>query len=329
MTSSEPGAPQDDPSLERTLQEGLRRAPLGEPAYARIRAAVEAGWRETVRPRSRWRPLHSGLLAAGLAAAMIVAVVLLRPYPKGAIVGVVARAESEGLLSRRQLLPDQRRGRAAVLHSGEELLALGPVLIELAGGGTLRLASGARLETTGAGVIALEGGEVYVDLPPTAPRLSAFVVRTPLGLVEHLGTQFDVAVNQNLRIRVREGSIRLRRGSETETAVAGTELVVPRTGPTAKYAIATHGPEWSWIEALEPDYVIENRKLIEFLQWAARETGRRVSFTDDHAQDVAEHTHLHGTITGMRPSEALETVLATTSLRYDLEDDLIRVSSGG
>jgi ferric-dicitrate binding protein FerR (iron transport regulator) len=260
---------------------------------------------------------------------IVVAVLLLRPYSKEAIVGVVVRAESGELLSRRQLLPDQRRASGAVLHTGEKLLALGPVLIELSGGGTLRLASGARLETTATRVVALEGGEVYVDLPPVMSRPSAFVVGTPLGLVEHLGTQFDVAVKENLRIRVREGSIRLRRGTDTQTAVAGTELIVPPTGPTAKQSIATHGPEWSWIEALEPDYIIENRRLIEFLQWVARETGRRVSFSDDHARDIAEHIRLHGSISGMRPSEALETVFATTSLRYDLEDGLIRVSSGG
>jgi FecR protein len=327
VTSSEPGSPQDDPSLERMLQEGLRRAPLGEPALARIRAAAAAEWRQTVRPRPRWKLAGRSLLAAGLSAAIIVALVLLRPFAKETIVGVVVRAESGDLLSRRQLLPDQRHAAGAALHTGEELLARGPVLIELAGGGTLRVAGGARLQTIAAGVVALQEGEVYVDLPPAFTR--GFVVRTPLGLIEHLGTQFDVAVNRNLRIRVREGSIRLRRGTGTQTAAAGTELIVPPTGPTAKYSIATHGAEWSWIEALEPDYIIENRRLMEFLQWTARETGRRVSFTDDHARDVAEHTLLHGSVSGMRPREALETVFATTSLRYDLEDDLIRVSSGG
>ncbi len=331
---TEPGSPEEDDLLEHTLETGLRRAPLTEAAYARIRASVAAEWRETVRPRSRWSaprwsPMRWSAVAAGLAAVILVAVFLVHPFAKAPSIGVVARAANGGLVSRRQLLPDERRLAGAVLHAGEALLARGPVLVELAGGGTLRMPAGTRLQALTPDEVALEQGEVYVDLPPASPHASTFVVRTSLGWVEHLGTQFDVTVGQSLRIRVREGSIRLRRGAETETAAAGTELLVSSTGPTAKRSIATHGPDWAWVEGLEPEYVIEDRKLIDFLQWAARETGRRVSFADERARELAERTLLHGTISGMRPGDALQTVFATTSLRYDLEDDLIRVSSGG
>jgi ferric-dicitrate binding protein FerR (iron transport regulator) len=169
-----------------------------------------------------------------------------------------------------------------------------------------------------------------VDLPPVLPRASAFVVRTPLGLVEHLGTQFDVAtVDHQIRIRVREGEVRLRRGSDAETVAAGMELLVSKTGPPSLHSISTHDSQWSWIEALQPDYDIENRQLLDFLQWTARETGRKLSFGDDRARDVAERTRLHGSVRGLPPAKALEMVLATTSLRYEFADDLIRVSSGG
>jgi len=326
---TEPGLPEEDDLLERTLEAGLRRAPLTGAAYERIRASVAAEWRVSIRPQPRWSARRWSAVAAGLAAVVIGAVVLLHPFAKVLPIGVVARAANGGLISRRQFLPDERRLAGAALHAGEVLLARGPVLVELTGGGTLRMAAGTRLQALARDQIALEQGEVYVDLPPGLTRASALVVRTPLGWVEHLGTQFDVTLSQRLRIRVREGRIRLRRGSQTETAAAGTELLVSATGPTAQHSIATHGPEWAWVEGLEPEYVIENRKLIDFLQWAARETGRRVSFEDDHARELAERTRLHGSVSGMRPGDALETVFATTSLRYDLEDDLIRVSSGG
>ena len=318
MTGSEqPGPPQDEDPLERTLEDGLRRASLSDEAYGRIRAAVAAEWRKTVRPRRR-APLHWVALAAGLAAALIFGVVLLHPFANKPVLGVVARAESGGVG-----LPV-----GAVVRASEVLLARGPVLVQLSNGGTLRIAGGTRLEVVDSDRVALQTGELYVDLPPTIPRTDTFEVRTPLGLVEHLGTQFDVAVGQDVRIRVREGRIRLRRGSETETAAAGTELIIPSVGPTAEHSIATHGSEWSWIEALQPAYSIENRTLSDFVQWAARETGRRVRFADDHAREVAERTRLHGSISGMLPGEALETVFATTSLRYRSEDDVIRVSSG-
>jgi ferric-dicitrate binding protein FerR (iron transport regulator) len=245
------------------------------------------------------------------------------------VLGSITRVENGGLEARRAVLLHRRLGLGAVLLTGETLIARGSVLVRLEGGGTLRIARGTELETIAADEVALREGEVYVDMPPDLPRASAFVVRTPVGLIEHLGTQFDVAaVDHEVRIRVREGRVRLLRGSGAETAVAGTELVVPKTGPISHRSIATHGRQWSWIEALEPEYEIEDRKLMDFLQWAARETGRRLSFADDRARDVAEQTRLHGSVRGLPPEAALEMVLTTTSLRSELEEDVIRVSSG-
>ena len=329
--SVQAGPPDDDDGpIERSLEAGLRRPPLDAEAYARIHAAVSSEWRATIRPRSRWVTRRWGGIAAGLAAVVLIAAIGLRFFAATAVLGVAARVEGDGLVSRSTFLPERHIGVGGVLRAGDMLMARGSVLVELKGGGTLRIANGTRFEAISANGVALDEGEIYVDLPPALPRASIFVVRTALGLVEHVGTQFDVAtVNQDVRIRVREGIVRLRRGSETETAASGTELIVPKAGPTSQRAISTHGPQWSWIEALEPDYAIEDRKLMDFLLWTARETGRRLTFGDDHARDVAERTHLHGSIHGIPPATALEMVLTTTSLRYDFEEDLIRVSSGG
>jgi FecR protein len=330
VTSVQAGPPDDyDGLIERALEAGLRRQPLDAEAYVRIHAAVTTEWRATIRPRSWGAGRWSGI-AAGLAAAVLVIAIGFRLFAATAVLGVAARVEGGGLVSRSTLLPERHIGVGGVLRVGDTLTARGSVLVELKGGGTLRIASGTRFEAISADGVALQEGEIYVDLPPALPRTSIFIVRTALGLVEHVGTQFDVAtVDQDVRIRVREGTVRLRRGSETETAASGTELMVPKAGPTSQRTISTHGPQWSWIEALEPDYNIEDRKLMDFLVWTARETGRRLSFGDDRARDVAERTHLHGSIHGVTPATALEMVLTTTSLRYEFEEDLIRVSSGG
>jgi hypothetical protein len=330
VTGVQAGPPDDDDGpIERSLEAGLRRKPLDAEAYARIHAAVATEWKATIRPRSRWGTGRWGI-AAGLAAAVLIAAIGLRFFAATAVLGVAARVEGDGLVSSSTFLPKRHIGVGGVLRVGDMLMARGSVLVELKGGGTLRIANGTRFEAISADGVALHEGEIYVDLPPALPRTSIFIVRTALGLVEHVGTQFDVAtVDQDVRIRIREGIVRLRRGSETETAASGTELLVPKAGPTSQRTIPTHGPQWSWIEALEPDYAIEDRKLMDFLLWTARETGRRLSFGDDRARDVAERTHLHGSIHGMPPATALEMVLTTTSLRYEFEEDLIRVSSGG
>lgn len=326
MSSGEPTGPGETGPIERALEEGLARSPLKDDAYARIHAAVAAEWRHessSRQPRYRWVAM-----AAGLVAAAVVGAFLLRIFLKTPTLGIVARVDKGALVSLHGVLPDQRLEVHAALRVGNVLVASEPVLVQLQQGGTLRIGGGSRLEVRAVDEVSLDKGEVYMDFPSDPHRASTFVVRTPLGLVEHVGTQFDIALTNELRIRVREGSVRLRRGSQTETAGAGTELVVPRVGQTSERAIPTDGPEWSWVEALEPDFPIEDRKLSDFLQWAARESGRQVSFLDEHAREVAERTRLHGSIHGLSVTQALEAVFATTSLRYNFEQGRIEVSSG-
>lgn len=320
------GSEERDP-IEDTLETGLARSPLTEEAYSRIHAAVAAEWRLAAATRRR-RPERRWLAIAASVAAAAIGALFLQMSVKAPTLGTVARVNRGALVSRHELLPDQRLQARAVLRVGNVLVASEPVLVELQRGGTLRIAGGSKLEVTAADEVSLEKGEVYVDFPPDLRRASAFVVRTPFGLVEHLGTQFEVALRDELRIRVREGSVRLRRGSQTETAGAGTELVVPRAGQTRQRSIATDGSDWSWVEALEPEFPIEDRKLSDFLQWAARESGRQISFLDEHAREVAGRTRLHGSIRGLSVIQALETVFATTSLQYNIEQGRIQVSSG-
>jgi ferric-dicitrate binding protein FerR (iron transport regulator) len=201
--------------------------------------------------------------------------------------------------------------------------------VALEGGGTLRIAHGSVVEAHNVNEIELREGLIYVDLPPGLNRPAAFVVRTSLGSIEHVGTQFEVAtVDHTVRIRVREGKVRLRREKEWEVASAGTEMIVPQSGPVIRQALLTHGNQWSWVEALAPDYEIEDEQLVDFLQWAARETGRELDIADGHAREVAEQTRLHGTVDGLDPLEAVGRVISTTTLRYDLHEGAIRVSSG-
>jgi ferric-dicitrate binding protein FerR (iron transport regulator) len=283
-------------------------------------------------PGARSRPHSSlqgwGALVASLAIVGTLATVWERPARERAVLGGIVRVESQGLQAQQGLWRHGVSGLGALLHEGETFIASGPVLIALLGGGTLRIARDTRFEVLAANEVALHAGEMYVDVPPDLPRETAFIVRTSFGSIEHVGTQFDViAADRNVSIRVREGEVRLRRGSATETALAGTELVVPPTGPASRRSIATHGRQWAWVERLEPEYALEDRKLIDFLQWVARETGCSLSFEDEHARALAEKTRLHGSVRGLPATQALETVLATTSLQSEFEADVIRVSS--
>jgi hypothetical protein len=216
-----------------------------------------------------------------------------------------------------------------VLKTGGMLQTRGPVLIELADGGTLRMAAGTALELVGATKGVLRRGQLYVDLPPGTHGRAPFQIETRAGTVEHVGTEFEVISNDRLvRVRVREGRVQLRSASHDIAAGAGTELIALNDGTVTQGTIPTYGRDWLWVAALAPDYEIEGKPLLGFLEWVSREVGRPVEFSDEHARAVAERTILHGSVRGREPLDALSSVLATTSLTYEIRGDAIWIQSG-
>jgi hypothetical protein len=165
---------------------------------------------------------------------------------------------------------------------------------------------------------------MYVDFPPGASN--PLRITTVVGEIEHTGTAFEVMSNDHsVRIRVREGRIRFVEANATLSAVAGTELLAVPGASVAQRPVDTYGRDWQWIAALAPDYDIEGHPLIDFLQWASRELGRKLNFSDTHARQIAEQTILHGSVRGQLPVDALGNVLSTTSLAYEIRGDAIWV----
>lgn len=325
MSVFAPPPPDEDP-LEESLERGLQRQPLTDEAFARIRASVDAEFQVLASNARRRRALRWTALAAALAVLTVGAIALMRPVPEPAVLaGTVARVDSGDLRVHMGLLRSHVVAVGEPLHTGEQWVADGYVLIALASGETLRMAPGTTIEATRANLMALQAGRVYLDFGPGA---AAFTLDTPLGSVEHVGTQFEVAlVDSSARVRVREGTVRIFGSSSTVIADKGTELSIPPAGAIIRRPIPTYGPDWAWVDALAPDYDIENKPLIDFLTWVGRETGRRVDFADEHVRAVARETLLHGSVQGLQPLDALDRVLSTTSLRFELQGDSIRVSS--
>lgn len=325
---SGPAGEDSDGAPERSLESVLRRQPLSDDAFIRMRSAVEAEWRAATPASARWSRSRWAGLAASILVVIGMAVAWLRPATEPVILGSVTRAQAPGLENGSIPFLHRIMNLGEALRGGETIEALGPALVALAGGGTLRIARGGVIQVLGANAVELSHGQIYVDLAPDQPRAAAFVVRTRLGIIEHLGTQFEVAtVDRDIRIRVREGQVRMRTTSGAQIAGAGTELLVGHAGVVSRAPVTIHGPEWSWVEALTPDYEIENRQLMDFLRWVARESGRKLVMVDVHAREVAERTRLRGSVRGLAPLEALGNVLSTTSLRFELVEDAIRVSS--
>jgi FecR protein len=316
--------------VERALTDALRPRSLDSEALERIRARVEGHWRTNLpaaataqRTSARWGRWLS--LAAALVLMALASALYLKPVGETYTFGTVARLDVGMAEQRVGFLQVEALKTGDVLKTGGVLQARGPVLVALADGGTLRVAADTALELTGPTKGVLRRGQIYVDLPPGTHSKAPFRIETRAGTVEHVGTQFEVISNDRLvRLRVREGRVQL--GSLA--ADAGTELTALNDGTITQGTIPTYGRDWLWVAALAPDYEIEGKPLLGFLEWVSREVGRPVQFSDDHARAVAGRTILHGSVRGREPLDALSSVLATTSLTYEIRGDAIWIQSG-
>jgi ferric-dicitrate binding protein FerR (iron transport regulator) len=324
----------EEGGAERALREGLRMPALSPEAMQRIRAATHAEWRAQVQvpaPARTWRrrlPLAAAASVLMLAAAIGWNVFVSGSGPSGPTFGQVARSESPGIVESRYLQRDVAVNPGASLHAGQSFDVRGNALITLAGGGNLRVARASSIEVLAANAVNLERGELYVDIPPGSRGSDRFMVMTPAGEFRHVGTQFAVAiVNGVTRLRVREGSVHWHATEGDSTVDAGTEVTIDSHRKVTRQPIATAGREWAWTESLAPDIEIEDRPLQEFLVWFSRETGRKLVLADDTVRQQTATIRMHGNVHGLTAMEALTAVMSATTLRFELPEGMIRVSS--
>jgi ferric-dicitrate binding protein FerR (iron transport regulator) len=318
-------------AAEQALRRGLRAERLSPEALQRIRRATEAEWRASTQTRAprRWLPFAAAASVLMLAVAGVLGVNSWNHRSdSAALLGSLQRAEPPGVWQKQLLRGDRALGDRAGLRVFQSLDVRGDSLVSLAAGGNLRLARGSALDIASENSVRLTRGELYVDIPPGETRNATFTVATPAGEFRHLGTQFAIAiVGQGTRLRVREGSVRWQASGAETTVDAGTELLIDAGRQVTRRVIPTAGREWSWAETLAPEVEIENRPLGEFLEWFARETGRRLEIADDAARQQAASIRMHGNVRGLTALEALAAVMASTTLDYELPEGAIRVSS--
>jgi FecR protein len=332
MTDQPATSRDPDPAVERTLTDALSMQPPSEHDLARLRAiaaqewlAAVAGEQTVASGRSRW----IGLAAAAGLAAVTAALWVATPAIQAVSIGSMTRLEGRPLEVRSRLFQQRRLESGDALRVGDRLTTRSPVLVTLTRGGTLRIAAGSKLTIIGAAQLSLEHGLIYLDIPPGSNAGNPFRVATSAGMVEHVGTEFEIQSDAGtVRVRVREGRIRFVGTAATIVADAGTELLAAPDKTISRRAIDTYGGDWLWTAALAPNYEIEGKSLTRFLTWVSRELGRPLDFADANARNIADRTILHGTLHDQAPMVAMSNVLATTSLSYEIRGDTIWVRSG-
>ena len=89
--------------------------------------------------------------------------------------------------------------------------------------------------------------------------------------------------------------------------------------------------DWTWIHSAARGFDLEGRTVLEFLQWAAGESGRELRFVDSAAELSAGFTRFSGTLEleGLNPEQAIAMVLSTTRFEARSEDGVLVVSQRG
>ncbi len=279
-----------------------------------------------------------GLAVAALFALVVTASFMIRPseervpitgkpvalmeIPKGSVTMLPAGA----IRARTRLLPLKP---GAPVHAGAivETEAGGGAALRLTDGASLRLDADTRVQVASGSAVVLDRGTVYLDSRSDG---SGIEVRTTLGMVRDIGTQFEVRLSEGddppLRVRVREGKIILRHGQQSHQAVAGDELVMSPDGTVALGGTPGYGPHWDWVLATAPVPELEGLDLRSFLAWFTREGGWAVRFSDSELADHASTIILHGNATGLNPHQAANMALRGSGLEYHVEDGEVVVA---
>jgi ferric-dicitrate binding protein FerR (iron transport regulator) len=268
----------------------------------------------------RRRTLRWGIPFALAASAVVLAFVVLRA-PEVAVAPVATVALLGDGAASGNLAPGDAVYPGTVLATGARGIAL-----TLNNGLSVRLDAGTTVTFESAESVVLEAGRVYADTGQSIYHDRSITVRTAVGSATDVGTQFAVAFDgDDMRIAVREGRVDVTADGNGWTAQAGDLLMIaPDSGATFE-RVAQHDDSWEWASSLAPPFDIESRSLLDFLKWAARETGRELVFESEETRLAAMRTTLSGSIENFTPMEAVDSVMPTTRFVWRVEGGRIVV----
>lgn len=320
----------DDDDLGTLLRAAGRRDAPPPDVTRQVRAAAQAEWRDVVAARARLRRRRTAYALAAGVAALAVAAVAFRPStaptPSGATVAHVVHGTGDvEVLAPGSTWRPVADG-ASVLDGATLRTAAGAgAVLAWSSGGSVRIDGGSRASLEPRRVV-LDEGAVYVDGDAATGRLAPDVA-TPLGVVRHLGTRYEVRyAPSGLRVTVRDGRVAIAGGPAPIEAAGGERVSVAPEGLVSRERVSTYGPEWNWTDGLAPSFAIEGRSVEDFVAWAAHETGREAEYATAPAREAARDIVLRGSIEGLAPGAALDAVLATTRLRADVREGRVVVA---
>jgi ferric-dicitrate binding protein FerR (iron transport regulator) len=191
---------------------------------------------------------------------------------------------------------------------------------------SLRIDSHTAIRIDSADEITVLRGQIYADSGERIYRDRHITVHTAGGSATDVGTQFSVAYESGqLNVSVREGRVDIASDQQTFTAEAGDSLTIQPGNEIVREKVTPYDASWEWASALAPGFVGQNESLLDFLKWAARETGKELIFANDELRMAAMGTTVYGAVRDFRPMDAIATVLPTTAFKYRVDERSITI----
>lgn len=283
----------------------------------------------TPRRRSQsFRATRVVAMAATVAGVALTFFLLQQAPEEAAVVARLARIDGSAELVRGdEILPlGSGADRQAIevddtIRTGSD----GRIALRLEDGLSLRLNVDTELSFTETNELELRSGAVYIDSGRVATA-NDLRVQTPLGAVEHLGTQYELHVaGSQLRVRVREGRVAVQIDDVGEIGEAGEQIEFGRDGVLSRTSIAPNDPAWNWAAALATLPAAESYALGETLEWVARERGLTLEFENVSARQKALLDRVVG-LQGLDSVETLAIIERTNGLRAEVEGARLIIS---
>lgn len=305
-------------AIERLLElAGPRQAPAGTHAD-RARHVARAAWLDEVRRARRIRAAR--LAAVSLAAAAMLAITVL-PWrrdtatPTSTFTDVIIATHNGTPLRVGSALQTDSTTRTA---------------LRLASGIEVRLDTNSEIAFAGPSTVFLTRGAVFVDTGSATGPNRSIDIRTPLGTARDIGTRFEVRLIEGslMRVRVRDGIVRVTTTRGADNAERGIELVASDNGGITRAKAPVTGDEWDWITLAAAPFDLDGRTLADFLAWVTREGGWEIRFQTDALARSASTIVISGSVDGLTPEQALRSVLATCGLTHRRDGDIVTIQAG-
>jgi ferric-dicitrate binding protein FerR (iron transport regulator) len=195
----------------------------------------------------------------------------------------------------------------------------------LAGGTAVSVDESSIVDVDANGTLTLIQGAVFVDAGPRSQDPGVHV-RTPLGIVQHRGTQFEVRLEADtVRVRVREGRVRFASGSEEWHAHFGQAMLLRRGRMPQMSQVAFDDAAWDWTADLVPPFQVDGAPLRDVLDWVCRRQGWLWRFEPHSLDASAGAIVMHGSIEGLTAEAALDAALRPNGLTYQRTGQLVVV----